>query len=105
MPFVWSVGTIVGPALGGYFAEPADSYPNVFSSGFWSTFPFLLPNAICALLLFLSMVAGYFFLAETHPDMQPWSTQQDLDNTHAETPLIPASGATAHAAADLRNES
>jgi roadblock/LC7 domain-containing protein len=60
---------------------------------------------ICAALLALSIVAGYIFLEETHPDMQPWSTQSDLDNSTAETPLVPASGATAHAAADLRGES
>lgn len=44
-------------------------------------------------------------LEETHPDMQPWSTPEDLAATHAETPLLPAQGATANAAANLTAES
>lgn len=56
-------------------------------------------------MLLGSIVLGYFFLFETHPDMQPWSTQSDLDHTTAETPLMPTAGATAHAAANLATES
>ena len=38
--------------------------------------------------------------------MQPWSTQEELDNTTAETPLLATAGATANAAGvDLRAES
>jgi hypothetical protein len=55
-------------------------------------------------MLFGSIIAGYLFLEETHPDMQPWSTPADLDHTTAETPLLPTAGATAHAA-NLATES
>ena len=34
--------------------------------------------------------------------MQPWSTQEELDNTTAETPLMATAGATADAGVDLR---
>lgn len=106
MPFVWSIGTIVGPSIGGYFSEPAKNFPEYFAqNGIFARFPYLLPNLMCALLLLASIVAGYFFLYETHPDMQPWSTQADLDNTSAHTPLLPASGALANAPADLSTES
>jgi len=50
------------------------------------------------------MVAGYFLLEETHPDMQPWSTQADLDASTAETPLLPAQGALANAPSHLGRE-
>lgn len=106
MPFVWSIGTIIGPAIGGTLAHPATSMPSVFSpSGMFATFPYLLPNLICAALLLISIILSYLFLMETHPDMQPWSTQEDLDNTTAETPLIVTSGATADAGVDLRTDS
>lgn len=106
MPFVWSIGTIVGPAIGGYFAEPVDNFPSVFPrNGLFDSFPYLLPNLLCASLLLASMIAAYFFLLETHPDMQPWSTKEDLDHTSAVTPLIPASGAMANAPADISTES
>jgi hypothetical protein len=106
MPFVWSIGTIIGPSIGGYFASPAETFPEIFSpSGVFAKFPYLLPNLICALLLLISIVAACLFLGETHPDMQPWSTQADLNYTTAVTPLIPASGAMANAHADLSTES
>lgn len=103
MPFVWSIGTIIGPAIGGTFARPTVSMPSVFSPrGLFAHFPYLLPNLICAILLLISILFGYFFLIETHPDMQPWSTQEELDNTTAETPLMATAGATADAGVDLR---
>lgn len=106
MPFVWSIGTIIGPAIGGTLAKPAESMPGVFSpGGIFATFPFLLPNLVCATLLLISILAGYFLLVETHPDMQPWSTQAELETTEAETPLVMTSGAMANDGVDLRAES
>ncbi|KAF7824803.1 protein ZINC INDUCED FACILITATOR-LIKE 1-like [Senna tora] len=29
----WGVGLVIGPALGGYLAQPAEKYPNVFAKG------------------------------------------------------------------------
>ena len=107
MPFVWSVGTILGPVIGGTLAKPAKCFPTLFSpDGIFATFPYLLPNLICAGLLMVSIFFGYFFLLETHPDMQPWSTPEELHNTTAETPLLGTAGATANlAGVDLRADS
>ena len=106
MPFVWSIGTAIGPSIGGYFANPAENFPAVFSSeGLFFRFPYLLPNLICAGLMLFSLVAGYLMLDETHPDMQPWSTPADLSTTHAETPhILPQAGSTT-APADLTQDS
>jgi hypothetical protein len=96
----------VAASIGGYFAEPADNFPSLFSStGIFAKFPYLLPNLLCTGLLLVTIVAGYFLLEETHPDMQPWSSQADLDATTAETPLMPAQGALANAPANLTTES
>ena len=106
MPFVWSIGTIIGPAIGGTLAKPALNFPSFFSdSGLFATFPYLLPNLICALMLLISILAGYFCLVETHPDMQSWSTSAELENTTAQTPLIVTSGAMANDGVDLRADS
>ena len=108
MPFVWSIGTIVGPAIGGLLANPSHSFPSIFSpSGLFGPdrFPYLLPNLICASLLLGSIFSGYLFLEETHPDLQPWSSPQDLEHTDVHTTLIVTAGATADGGADLSTES
>ncbi|EAW15095.1 MFS transporter [Aspergillus clavatus NRRL 1] len=106
MPFVWSIGTIIGPAIGGLLARPAETYPSLFShSGLFGKFPYLLPNLVCSLLLLLSILGSWLFLQETHPDLQHRSTSGDSNNASAESPLLATSGATANAGADLRAES
>ncbi|TVU27108.1 hypothetical protein EJB05_29688, partial [Eragrostis curvula] len=40
----WGIGLIVGPALGGYLAQPAEKYPHIFSKdSVFGRFPYLLP--------------------------------------------------------------
>ncbi len=75
MPFVWSVGTIVGPAIGGYFAFPAQNFPSSFSDdGLFGKFPFLLPNLLCAGLMVVSILVAWLAVKETHPGKQSSST-------------------------------
>jgi MFS family permease len=102
LPFVWSIGTIIGPTIGGYFAEPAQTFPSVFSAtGVFGKFPYLLPNLICSSLLLISIVMAYFLLEETHPDRQPRGCFQGYDAAVAETPLLPTQGATSNAPGNL----
>jgi hypothetical protein len=106
MPFVWSIGTIIGPSIGGCLADPAESFPSLFSSsGLFAQFPYLLPNLVCALLLVIAIVAGYCFLDETHPDKQSSTTQRDRQHSTAVTPLLPAQGGNEHAPVNLATES
>jgi len=48
---------------------------------------------------------AYLLLEETHPDKQPRSYFEAYDAALAETPLLPAQGATADAAANLTADS
>jgi MFS family permease len=103
---VWSIGTIIGPTIGGCFADPSASWPGLFSpDGLFGRLPYLLPNLICSGMLGCSMLIAKLFLDETHPDMQPWSTADDLRYSTAQTPLIATSGSVSNAPTDLLQES
>ncbi|CBY00060.1 hypothetical protein IAQ61_002736 [Plenodomus lingam] len=106
MPFVWSIGTIIGPSIGGYFAEPAENFPTLFShTGLFGKFPYLLPNILCSTLLLVSILMAYFLLEETHPDKRPRGYFDTYDAAVAQTPLLPTQGATADAATNIATES
>lgn len=69
MPFVWCLGSIVGPAMGGALAQPCVSYPWLFQRNtIFDKFPFLLPNIVCVVVLILGIIVGFLFLEETHPE-------------------------------------
>lgn len=105
MPFVWSIGTIIGPCIGGTFADPHESWPNLFpKDGMFDRFPYLLPNLLCAVLLGLSIIMGAFLLVETHPDMQPFIALPEDTYVSEETPLIETSDAMKQPPVDLRSE-
>ncbi|KFA60228.1 hypothetical protein S40285_07729 [Stachybotrys chlorohalonatus IBT 40285] len=105
MPFVWSVGTIIGPCIGGTFADPHVSWPTLFpKDGLFDRFPYLLPNLLCAALLLVSIVLGFVLLDETHPDMQPRVLLPADTYVSEETPLIETSDALKRPAVDLRAE-
>ncbi|EMD68175.1 hypothetical protein COCSADRAFT_33137 [Bipolaris sorokiniana ND90Pr] len=67
MPFVWCLGTIIGGALGGLLARPADVMP-FFKATIFETYPFLLPNLVCTGFVILGLTVGILFLEETHED-------------------------------------
>jgi hypothetical protein len=104
MPFVWSIGTIVGPSIGGLFSDPAKNFPSHFSAdGIFGRFPYLLPNLICSALMFLSIIAAWTFMEETHPDKQPSAVAEVPHRQSVSTsrPLFSSTGA----AANLEHES
>ncbi|KAK3390198.1 major facilitator superfamily domain-containing protein [Podospora didyma] len=78
--------------------------PFVWSGSLFERFPYLLPNLICAGMLLVSILLGYFLLEETHPDMQPRVLLPDDTFLSENTPLIETSDAMKRPAVDLRDE-
>ncbi|TVU22584.1 hypothetical protein EJB05_32294, partial [Eragrostis curvula] len=60
-----SIGLIVGPAIGGYLAQPADKYPGIFSDkSIFGRFPYFLPCLSISLIAVIALVSC-FWLPET----------------------------------------
>ncbi|KAL8162042.1 hypothetical protein V2J09_013531 [Rumex salicifolius] len=66
----WSIGLIIGPALGGLLAQPAEKYPNIFSKeSLFGRFPYFLP-CLCISVFALGVSFSTFWLEESlhnHP--------------------------------------
>ncbi|CAI9764755.1 unnamed protein product [Fraxinus pennsylvanica] len=54
----WGTGLIVGPALGGFLAQPAEKFPAIFSSGsIFGRFPYFLPCLTISLFALIVAIA------------------------------------------------
>ncbi|XP_009608804.1 protein ZINC INDUCED FACILITATOR-LIKE 1-like [Nicotiana tomentosiformis] len=61
----WGIGLIIGPALGGFLAQPAEKYPSIFSKdSIFGRFPYFLPCLIISLFSLVVAIAS-FWLPET----------------------------------------
>ncbi|KAF3141708.1 hypothetical protein TWF703_001730 [Orbilia oligospora] len=66
LPLAWNLGTITGPAIGGFLSEPAQKYPSLFPpGGFFDKSPWALPNLLIALMIFTGGFLAFLFLDET----------------------------------------
>ncbi|KAI0324655.1 MFS general substrate transporter [Cubamyces sp. BRFM 1775] len=59
MPMIWSLGSTLGPMIGGIFATPAERWPGFRDSTFWTTYPYFLP---CIIVACISISAFLFAL-------------------------------------------
>ncbi|KAI0159651.1 major facilitator superfamily domain-containing protein [Xylariaceae sp. FL1272] len=67
-PFVWTLGGIIGSAMGGFLAQPAVFYPDLFpADGLFGRYPYLLPNLVSVVIIVIAILQGVFFLEETNP--------------------------------------
>lgn len=71
----WSVGLVVGPALGGSLARSAELYPGtILDNPMTRQFPYLLPNALTGMFGLISLVLVQQYLPETLPPQKVIST-------------------------------
>ncbi|KAG0329474.1 hypothetical protein BGZ99_001860 [Dissophora globulifera] len=57
---------LIGPVLGGYLANPAKTFPDIFGDwAFFIEYPYFLPCFVAAMGSVVGFVVGYFFLEET----------------------------------------
>jgi len=61
----WGIGLIIGPALGGYLAMPAENFPNVFSpDSLFGRFPYFLP-CLCTSGFAAAVLISCIWMPET----------------------------------------
>lgn len=70
------IGVIIGPIMGGFLADPFNSFPNVFGPGssiggkdgvqWMKDLPYLLPNLVSGTIMLCSAFGVIFLLDETH---------------------------------------
>ena len=88
IPFMWSAGSILGAAMGGYLARPADTWPSLFpKSSIFTRYPYLLPNFVAAAYIVFAILLGTAFLKETNLQSRPLLFAR-LDVAEERTPLL-----------------
>lgn len=85
---MWGVGLIIGPAIGGYLAQPSDKYPSLFPSGsLFDRFPYALP-CVCISAFALIGLALSFWLPESlhnHKGFPKFSHEKPGESNGIET--------------------
>ncbi|KAL4885742.1 major facilitator superfamily domain-containing protein [Aspergillus karnatakaensis] len=67
VPFLRGLGSLIGPVVGGYLAQPVKAYPSLFpADGILKAYPYLLPNLVVAACIFISGLLTLCFLEETY---------------------------------------
>jgi len=70
LAFCFSLGLILGPAMGGQLVYPASWAPNLFAGTIFDECPFLLPNLVFAIFAAISWCIAAFCIEETLPKSQ-----------------------------------
>ncbi|XP_078446557.1 protein ZINC INDUCED FACILITATOR-LIKE 1-like [Wolffia australiana] len=77
----WGMGLIIGPAVGGYLAQPADKFPHLFpKESIFGRFPYFLP-CLCISLFAVGVFILCFSLPETlhtHKAMKEYKPYDSL---------------------------
>jgi hypothetical protein len=79
---VWTVGSIVGNSIGGFFSHPVERIPWLFKSGgLLEHYPFLLPCLITTAFTLAGLLFAVLFLNEV--SRRAWRTMYHTELPHA----------------------
>ncbi|XP_045800504.1 protein ZINC INDUCED FACILITATOR-LIKE 1-like isoform X2 [Trifolium pratense] len=79
----WGTGLIIGPALGGYLAQPAEKYPHIFPKGsFLDKFPYFLPCFVISGVSFVVLIAC-LWIPETLHNHNGCNVDESIDDAVA----------------------
>lgn len=75
LPMTFNIGSIIGPVIGGFLANPVKNFPKLFgNSKLLAKYPYLLPNLFPVPILLFSLIMTTFFTRETnvHSNYNDW---------------------------------
>ncbi|KAI5058657.1 hypothetical protein GOP47_0026827 [Adiantum capillus-veneris] len=76
---MWALGLIIGPAIGGYLAQPSRQYPSLFPEGsLFDRFPYALPCLCISAFAVPALVSG-FWIPESLHNHQVGSIGDDIE--------------------------
>ncbi|XP_028782397.1 protein ZINC INDUCED FACILITATOR 1-like [Neltuma alba] len=82
----WGVALVVGPALGGYLAQPVEKYPHVFPKGsLFDKFPYFLPCFIISSFALAVLVACIWLPETLHNHKVTDESDEDAEALETET--------------------
>ncbi|KAL9235174.1 hypothetical protein vseg_009961 [Gypsophila vaccaria] len=74
----WGIGLIIGPALGGLLAQPAEKYPQFISpDSLFGRFPYFLPCLIPSIFAVLVTIGTFWLPESLHNHKQKHSSRYD----------------------------
>lgn len=74
----WGIGLIIGPALGGLLAQPAEKYPEIISKdSLFGRFPYLLPCLIPSMFGVLATIGAFWLSESLHKHKPKYSSGYD----------------------------
>ncbi|OCH84812.1 MFS general substrate transporter [Obba rivulosa] len=93
LPMVWSLGSTIGPVIGGVFSNPTTRWPGIFgTTGFWAEYPYFLPCITVAYVSLTAFLIALFCLKEVRPrSHKPTSRLKDPENGRIIYERLPAS--------------
>ncbi|KAI9060327.1 MFS general substrate transporter [Trametes sanguinea] len=74
-----ALGYVIGPLIGGTFADPWQTWPKIFSP-WWSVYPYFLPCLISSVISLIAALLAIFVLKETLPSKRTSKTVYTPDD-------------------------
>ncbi|KAM3339278.1 protein ZINC INDUCED FACILITATOR-LIKE 1 isoform X1 [Capsicum galapagoense] len=83
----WGIGLVIGPAIGGYLAQPAEKYPSIFSKeSFFGRFPYFLPCLMISVFALAATVMSFWLPETLHKHNKIKRDKNNFDDSAGGTP-------------------
>ncbi|CAM8965570.1 unnamed protein product [Rhodiola kirilowii] len=96
----WGLGLVIGPAMGGFLAQPADKFPHLFSKeSLFGRFPYALPCLVISIIALLAAISCYWLPETLHkhaddnkPEKSQAAVQVVIDESDKKTQVCNEKG-------------